>query len=143
MAWLLNLLIEKEKMESKRNEATQNRPEGDRVLDAPYVFINVPEHIKQLKKEDAWQKNDRNGITVFKTDRLTIVLTCLHAKAVLKDNLVDGIFTIQVIDGVVRVTSPDGDVDMLANQVITFHQLVDHSIEALTDAVVLLTNHNN
>jgi hypothetical protein len=143
MAWLLNLLIEKEKMESKRNEATQNRPEGDRVLDAPYVFINVPEHIKQLKKEDAWQKNDRNGITVFKTDRLTIVLTCLHAKAVLKDNLVDGIFTIQVIDGVVRVTSPDGDVDMLANQVMTFHQLVDHSIEALTDAVVLLTNHNN
>jgi hypothetical protein len=143
MAWLLNLLIEKEKMESKRNEATQNRPEGDRVLDAPYVFINVPEHIKQLKKEDAWQKNDRNGITVFKTDKLTIVLTCLHAKAILKDNLVDGIFTIQVIDGVVRVTSPDGDVDMLANQVITFHQLVDHSIEALTDAVVLLTNHNN
>jgi hypothetical protein len=46
------------------------------------------------------------------------------------------------LEGIIRVTSPDGDVDMLANQVIAFHQLVDNSIEALTDAVLLLTNHS-
>lgn len=129
-------------MENKRNEATLNRPEGDRVLDAPYVFINIPEFIRQIKSEEAWQKNDRNGITVFKTDRITTVLTCLHAKAVLKDLLVDGIFTIHVIEGIVRVKSPDGDVDMQANQVIVFHQLIDHSIEAMMDSVLLLTNHS-
>lgn len=127
-------------MENKRNEATLNRPEGDRVIDAPYVFINIPEYTRQLMDEEAWQKNDRNGITVFKTSKVTIVLVCLHAKAILKDNLVDGIFTLQVIEGIVRMTTPDGDVDMLANQVMAFHQLVDHSIEALTDAVLLLTN---
>jgi hypothetical protein len=38
------------------------------------------------------------------------------------------------------VSIPDGSVDMLTNQVIAFHQLVDHSIEALTDSVLLLTN---
>jgi hypothetical protein len=85
-------------MENKRNEATLNRPEGDRVIDAPYVFINTPEFIRQLMDEEAWQKNDRNSITVFKTSNMTMVLVCLHAKAVLKDNLVDGIVTIQVID---------------------------------------------
>ena len=127
-------------MENKRNEATQNRPEGDRVLDAPYVFINIPEFIRQLKSEETWQKNDRNGITVFKTDRVTMVVTCLHAKAVLKNNLVDGIFTIQVLEGIIRITTPDGDVDMQANQVMAFHQLVDHSILALMDSVLLLTN---
>lgn len=127
-------------MENKRNEATLNRPEGDRVIDAPYVFINLPEYIRQLKSEEAWQKNDRNGITVFKTGRVTIVLTCLHAKAELKDVLVDGIFTIHVLEGIVRVTSPDGEVDMQANQVMAFHQLVDHSILALMDSVLLLTN---
>ena len=127
-------------MENKRNEATQNRPEGDRVLDAPYVFVNIPDFIRQLKSEEAWQKNDRNGITVFKTNRVTMVVTCLHAKAVLKNNLVDGIFTIQVLEGIVRVTTPDGDVDMQANQVMAFHQLVDHSILALMDSVLLLTN---
>lgn len=128
-------------MENKRNEATINRPEGDRVLDAPYVFINIPDFIRQLKSEEAWQKNDRNGITVFKTSRVTIVLTCLHAKAILKDNLVDGIFTIQVIEGIIRVKTPDGDVDMKSGQVMAFHQLVDHSIEALMESVVLFTNH--
>ena len=130
-------------MENKRNEATLNRPEGDRVIDAPYVFINIPDFIRQLKSEDAWQKNDRNGITVFKTDRVTTVLTCLRAKAVLKDLLVDGIFTIHVIEGIVRVKSPDGDVDMQANQVMVFHQLVDHSIEAMMDSVLLLTNNSS
>lgn len=129
-------------MENKRNEATLNRPEGDRVLDAPYIFINTPEFILQLKDEEAWQKNDRNAITVFKTENVTMVLVCLHPRAILKDNLVDGIFTIQVIEGVVKVTSPGGDVDMLANQIITFHQLVDHSIEALMDSVLLLTNYS-
>jgi hypothetical protein len=127
-------------MEAKRNEATLNRPEGDRVLDAPYVFINLPAFVRQLKKEEAWGKNDRNGITVFKTDNMAMVLTCLKAKAILKDNLVDGIFTIHVIEGIVRVKSPDGDVDMQANQITAFHQLVDHTIEALTDSVILLTN---
>jgi hypothetical protein len=130
-------------MENKRNEATLNRPEGDRVIDAPYVFINIPEFIRQLKSEDAWQKNDRNGITVFKTNRVTMVLTCLHAKAVLKNNLVDGIFTIQVLEGVIRVSTPDGEVDMQANQVMAFHQLVDHSILALMDSVLLLTNNTS
>ena len=129
-------------MENKRNEATLNRPEGDRVINAPYVFINIPEYIRQLKSEDAWQKNDRNGITVFKTGRVTMVLTCLHAKAELKDVLVDGIFTIHVLEGIVRVTSPDGEVDMQANQVMAFHQLVDHSIVAQMDSVLLLTNNS-
>ena len=36
-------------MENKRNEATLNRPEGDRVLDAPYVFINIPEFMPTKK----------------------------------------------------------------------------------------------
>ena len=130
-------------MENKRNEATLNRPEGDRVLDAPYVFINIPDFIRQLKSEEAWQKNDRNGITVFKSSRVTMVLTCLHAKAVMHDVLVDGIFTIQVLEGIVRVRTPDGEVDMQANQVMTFHQLVDHSIEAMMDSVLLFTNNNS
>src|SRR5687768_10858611 len=129
-------------MENKRNEATLNRPEGDRVIDAPYVFINIPDFIRQVKSEEAWQKNDRNGITVFKTGRVTMVLTCLRAKAVMHDVLVDGIFTIQVLEGIVRIKTPEGEVDMQANQVMVFHQLVDHSIEAMMDSVLLFTNNS-
>jgi hypothetical protein len=142
IVWLLRT-YSKTIMENKRNEATVNRPEGDRVLDAPYVFINIPEFVRQLKSEEAWQKNDRNGITVFKTGRVTTVLTCLHAKAILKNNLVDGIFTVHVLEGIVRVKTPDGDVDMQPNQIMAFHQLVDHSIEAMMDSVILFTNNSS
>jgi mannose-6-phosphate isomerase-like protein (cupin superfamily) len=48
-----------------------------------------------------------------------------------------------VLEGIVRVRTPDGEVDMQANQVMTFHQLVDHSIEAMMDSVLLFTNNNS
>jgi hypothetical protein len=126
-------------MEIKRNEATRNRPAGDRVIDASCMQIDIPRFIQQLKQEDAWQKNDRNAITVFKTSTANMVLLCLHAKAELKDNLVDGIFTVQVIEGIIRVTNPDGQIDLPEGHIMAFHQLVDHSMVALTDAVVLLS----
>ena len=128
-------------MENKRNESTLNRPEGERLIDAPYMYINISEFIRKVKDEEAWQKNDRNAITVYKTSNVTMVLLCLHPRAILKDNLVDGIFTIQVLEGVIRITTPDGDVDMLADQIMVFHQRVDHSIEALMNSVLLITNH--
>lgn len=126
-------------MEYKRNEATDNRPEGDRVIDAPFVFTDIGTRINQLREEEAWQKNDRNGITVFKTDHLSIVLVCLHEKAFF-DNLVDGIFTIQVLEGKVRVRTMEGDMELRAGNLVTFHPGVAHTIEATDEAVLLFTN---
>ena len=128
-------------MEIKRNEATINRPEGDRVIDAPLVFIGLPGFISQLKEEEAWQKNDRNGITVFKTGNMTMVLTALHAGAEIKDNDVDGIVTLQVLEGAARITTSEGDADVKEKDVIAFHPNVRHSVKALSDTVLLLTNY--
>jgi hypothetical protein len=47
---------------------------------------------------------------------------------------------VHVLEGIIRVKTPDGDVDMQANQIMAFHQLVDHSIEAMMDSVILFTN---
>ena len=127
-------------MEVKRNESTLNRPEGDRVLDASYVFIDVNEFTRQLREEEAWHKNDRNSITVYKTDQLTMVVVCLHEKAVLKNNVVDGIVTVQVVEGKIKIETPDGDIELKPNQVVTFHRCIDHSIEALDETVLILTN---
>jgi quercetin dioxygenase-like cupin family protein len=129
-------------MELKRNEATLNRPEGDRVIDAPYVFMDLGQFIKQLKNEETWDKNDRNGITIFKTDNLTTVLTCLHKDALIKDNLVDGILQVQVLSGRIRVTTADGDIDMEEGKMVVFHPGVQHSIEALKKSSLLLQTIN-
>jgi len=125
-------------MEIKRNDATLLRPEGDRVLDAPYVFMNFDEFRKQVKEEEAWEKRDRNGITIFKTDNLTTVLTCLHKDASIKENTVDGLFQVQVLDGKIRISTDDGDSEMKEGQMMVFHPNVRHSINALKKSTLLL-----
>jgi len=129
-------------MELKRNEATVNRPDGDRVIDATYVFIDIPSFVEQLKDEKAWEKNDRNGITVFKSSNITLVITALQKDATIEDNIVDGFITLQVLDGSARITTPDGEVDTVKNQIIAFHPKVKHSIQALSDTIFLLTNYS-
>jgi quercetin dioxygenase-like cupin family protein len=125
-------------MEIKRNDATLNRPDGDRVLDAPYVFMDLENYEKQVKDEEAWDKNDRNGITIFKTDNLTTVLTCLHKDASIEDNSVDGLFQVQVLDGKVSISTVDGEAEMRQGEMMIFHPNVQHSIKALKKSTLLL-----
>jgi quercetin dioxygenase-like cupin family protein len=127
-------------MANKRNEATLNRPGGNRIIDAPYVFADIQEYARQLKKERAWKKNDRNGITIFKTDRLTMVLTSLHKGSVVKDNAVNGIISLQVLKGKVWLRSPDSDIELRQDQLMNFHPYIRYSIRALKDSILLLTN---
>jgi quercetin dioxygenase-like cupin family protein len=129
-------------MEIKRNEATINRPKGDRVIDGSYVFIDLPAFLTQLQQEKAWEKNDRNGITVFKSDEVAIVLSVLKAGSQLPDNSVDGYLTLQLIHGKVNVTTPDGDVVLLPNQIIAFHPNIHNSVQVIDDSVLLLTNYS-
>lgn len=130
-------------MEIKRNEATVNRPEGDRVIDAPYVFIDIPAFIDQIKREKTWEKNDRNGITVFKSSALTLVITALQAAAILDHNNVEAHMTVQVVEGDVRIATTDGDVDMRNGNMIAFHPGVPHTIHAVTDVILLVTIYNH
>jgi quercetin dioxygenase-like cupin family protein len=129
-------------MEIKRNDATLLRPEGDRVLDAPYVFMDFDGFVKLVKDEEAWDKRDRNGITIFKTAGLTTVLTCLHKDARIEENSVDGIFQVQVLDGKIRVTTDEGDADMREGEMIVFHRNVKHRIEAVKKSTLLLQTIN-
>ena len=128
-------------MEIKRNEATINRPEGDRVLDAPYVYIDIPDYIDQLKDEKQWKDTDRNAITVYKSDQLTIVVCALREDAEIINKAVDEIITIQVLKGEVRITTPDGDFDGEKRQMIVVRPGVEHTVKAEAKSYLLLTTY--
>jgi len=130
-------------MELKHNDATRNRPKGDRVIDAPYVLADLPAFIEQVKDEKAWEESDRNAITVFKSDGMTIVLSILKENAVIKDNTVDGYLTLLLLEGKARLETLEGDIDLGEQQLISFHPGVPHSIEATTDIVLLITTHDS
>ena len=127
-------------MELTSMDATLNRPDGERVIDAPFVFVDLEKYTGQLKREDAWEKNDRNGITVYKTGGITIVLTCLHKDAIIEENSIDGWLTVQVLDGVIDVTVKEKTLVLKKSQLMTLHPQISHTIHAKTETTLLLIN---
>lgn len=57
-------------MKEKFNNATTQRPEGERTIDAALVTIDMNSFIELIKKEKVWEESDRNAITVFKTNSM-------------------------------------------------------------------------
>ncbi|MGN6618603.1 MAG: hypothetical protein ACTHJ5_15635 [Ilyomonas sp.] len=127
-------------MEEKFNESTINRPKGDRLLDASLVTIDLPAYIKQLKEEEAWQKNDRNAITVFKTEGLNIVIVALHQDAVMKPPVAsEGNTSVQVIEGNVLLNVEEQSTKINPQQIVAFREHQPFSITALKETVFVLT----
>jgi quercetin dioxygenase-like cupin family protein len=126
-------------MEEKYNEATINRPEGDRPVDASVVLIDIPDFIRQLKKEKAWDENDRNAITVFKSDKMRIILIAMHKKAEMTTGHPENIFSLQVIDGKVKLHSNEKIIEVGKEKLFVLHANIPYKIEALKKSIFLLT----
>ena len=126
-------------MTEKHNESTINRPFGERPIDAPAVSIDIPAYIQQIKDEEAWRKNDRNAITVFKTPGMTIVLVALHAKAEIAKNASEGLMSIQLMDGEIQIETENGPITLEKDHVFAVHKGYPYSLQALKESVFLLT----
>jgi quercetin dioxygenase-like cupin family protein len=129
-------------MEEKYNKATMNRPEGTRVLDAPLVKMDIYEYIQQLKNEAAWQKNDRNGITLYKTDGMRIVLVIMHTGAEMRPQTVDGIISFHVLEGGLQIETQDETTNVESGQILTLHSNIKHYIRAAEQTTFILTMTN-
>lgn len=125
-------------MDEKSLESTPNRPQGERIVDAPMVTINLKSFKEQIKNEKAWKENDRNAITVFKTNGLRIVLIALHKDAEMTKHTADGIISVQVLEGQIKFTT-DESVELRSGQLLTLHAGVPHSVMAKVDSIFLLT----
>lgn len=126
-------------MEIKSNEATDLRPEGARLMDAPVVLMDIPEFMRQLKAEATWQTGDRNAITVFKTNGLRIVLVALHEEAVMKEHTADGIISVQVLEGEINFSTDNKSLILSQGNMIALHEGLPHSVKAIKESVFLLT----
>ena len=126
-------------MENKSNEPTALRPEGDRVLNAPLVEMDLNKFIAQLKQETTWADSDRNSITVFKSDNITIVLIGLHANAELKTHTAKGNINVQVLEGEITFTTEQKTVSMEKGQMICLQENIPHSVHAIEESFFLLT----
>ena len=129
-------------MTEKHNDATRNRPSGDRVIDAASLKIDLNARIREIKNEDAWQKNDRNSITVFKTDDMRVVLGGLHKGAELLPHKADGIMTLQILEGNLEITTDELTESMDSGHMIAIHKGCNYRVTANEESIFLLTISN-
>jgi len=129
-------------MNEKTNDATRNRPGGERIIDAAFLRIDLPTYVHQIKQEEAWQKNDHNAITVFKTNSMRMVLMALHKNTEIKPHTAEGVMSVQVLEGVIRFNTEEENADVKAGQVVTLHKGIIYSVYAIEESTFLLTISN-
>lgn len=130
-------------MEEKFNESTINRPEGDRLLNAPFVIADLDAYVKQITQENAWFKNDRNAITLFKGDHITVVLIALHEAAQIQPPSPSvGVAVLQLISGELSIEIEGQMFAVKRNQLVTFHEQQQYYIAAKEESILLLTMYN-
>lgn len=135
----LNTHNNQNKMENKSNDATPQRPDGERILNAPLVQMNLEEFIKQIKSETTWADSDRNSVTLFKSETMRIVLIGLHENAELKPHKANGVISVQVIEGKIEFTAEEHITHLEQRQMIALQENIIHSVKALTESFFILT----
>lgn len=129
-------------MREKSNDPTPQRPDGPRLLDGPMVPIDLNALTVQIKNEQAWKNLDRNSITVYKTEGITMVLVGLHQGAEFKKNTVSGIISVQVLEGRIRFETDQESMERSKAQMVTLHENIPHNIIAVEESVFLLIHAN-
>ena len=123
----------------KFNEATPLRPEGDRILDAPLVQMDLNAFKTQIKEEESWKTGDRNAITVFKNDSMRMVLIALHSGAEMKAHKAKGTISVQVLEGQISFRTAMDTAELSVGQMIALHGDILHSVYAHEESMFLLT----
>jgi quercetin dioxygenase-like cupin family protein len=126
-------------MKEKFNNSTTQRPEGERTIDAALVTIDINSFIGLIKKEKVWEESDRNAITVFKTNGMRIVLIALRKGAEMIKHKVDGLISLQVLEGKIAFKTDEQTVELNKGQMLALHEGVSHDVLAKEETIFLLT----
>ena len=94
---------------------------------------------QELKSGEAWRTSDRRTMSLFRTERMRVMLIALRAGAALASHRADGPITVQVLEGRITFTAESQAVTLSEGQVLSLQAGLPHAVEAPEDAVFLLT----
>jgi mannose-6-phosphate isomerase class I len=126
-------------MTNKEVESTRNRPAGERTIDTSQLLIDIPSFIKQIKSEKQWTQRDRNSITVFKSDKLRIVITGLRKNAEMHTQHPENVLSLYIISGEIMLETQFKNVKIGRGQILALHEKVPYTIKAAKKTMMLLT----
>ena len=126
-------------MEKKSNDATPLRPEGNRILNAPIVEMDLNKFIEQIRNEPTWQTSGHNSITIYKSDSLRIVIIGMHDQAILKTHQSHTYISVQVFEGNIQFVAENQSFSLSKGNMVALQPKIQHSVEAKSESFFLLT----
>ncbi len=106
---------------------------------AAFLAFELDHEVAQLRAEPSWLHGDRNAKTLVKEAELRVVLTTMKAGARLPKQQTDARFTIQVLNGHLKLQLPDGTTELGRGQLVALDKDTPHEIEAVEESAFLLT----
>jgi len=107
------------------------------ALQAEHLMLDLDEAANELRRIEG--DTDRHGVTLVREGGLSVVLTHLKAGGELQEHAARGPATVQVLDGSVRFTLGDDELEASSGRLVAFDAGIRHGVTAIEDSILLLT----
>ncbi|HEU5331001.1 MAG TPA: hypothetical protein VFU78_23100 [Thermomicrobiales bacterium] len=108
-------------------------------LAAPTLKFGLAAELEQIRATGAWQQSGRHARTLVKEGMLRIVLIALRPGANLEEHQAHGPVSLHVIEGRLRVQTPEQTLELGAGELLALAADLRHDVTALADSALLLT----
>ena len=119
--------------------SSRPHPESERPLHGSLQNFDLQEEAARLRAEKVWQEGKRNAITLRKGEGMNVVLLVMKAGDRLEEHAAPGPLSLSVQEGSIRFEASGEVVEVDPGALLTCDAGVQHTVEALGDAVCLLT----
>jgi quercetin dioxygenase-like cupin family protein len=120
--------------------SSRPHPGSERPLHGTLQRFDLGAEVGRLMEEEAWQRGQRNSITLRKGEGMNVVLLAMKAGDRLEEHAAPGPLSLSVREGRIRFMVAEGEVaEAGSDTLLTCDAGVRHTVEALSDAVCLLT----
>ena len=126
----------RDRPEGQTSRSSQRLPHD---LGTAVAVLDLSQEIATLRREPAWQQNDRNAKTFVKEADLRVVLTVLKQGAIVKEHRAPGTAVVQSLSGRIRLRIADHVVELSAGQVVVLEPSLTHDVEALEESAFVIT----
>jgi quercetin dioxygenase-like cupin family protein len=122
--------------------SSRPHPGSERHLHGPLQMFDLGAEVGRLMEEGAWQRGQRNSITLRKAEGMNVVLLVMKAGKAgdrLEEHTAPGPSSLSVREGRIRFMVAEEVAQEGSDTLLTCDAGVRHKVEALSDAVCLLT----
>jgi quercetin dioxygenase-like cupin family protein len=119
--------------------SSRPHPESERPRHGPLQSFDLGAEVASLRGEEAFRGGRRNSLTLRKGEGMSVVLLVMGIGDRLEEHAAPGPIPLAVREGRIRLTTPDDAIDAGPEMLLACDAGVRHAIEALEDAVCVLT----